>query len=125
MDHNLPWGDSPVDLADVPPVGADEAVPARNRSGVGWACGAVIASSFALVAFNSHALANWADQIPVVPATAPIIALADDWHARAETMGLNAVVDRVGRAATAMRDAQWSWPQSGDGKNRPPTNAQR
>jgi hypothetical protein len=96
MDQGLPQGESPIDMPE------DDA-----RGGIGWACGVIVTSSLALLAFNSHALANWADQLPVVPATAPVVNLADDWHARAETLGLNTVVDRVEQAAGAMRKAQW------------------
>jgi hypothetical protein len=120
MDHVLPWGDSPIDLPGDSPIDLPDGpavmdgaavgtsvVPLRRISGVGWATGAVLTSSLALLAFNSHALANWADQLPVVPATARLVAVADDWHARAQRLGLNDVVERVERAAAVMRDAQW------------------
>jgi hypothetical protein len=111
MDHVLPWGESPVDLDCDSPVDLDCVSPEQPpRGGVGWAAGAVAASSLMLLAFNSHALANWADQLPVVPLTMPIVVAADVWHARAEQLGLNAVVDRVEQAAAAMRDARWPSP---------------
>ena len=110
MDHTLHWGESPVDLPDEELLPADDPADSVVRSGIGWACGAVLTSSLALVVFNSHALANWADQLPVVPATAPVVALADGWRARAGQLGLNGIVDRVEQGAAAMRKAQW--PQS-------------
>jgi hypothetical protein len=134
MDHVLPWGASPIDLpGDAPqvvhePDGSTD-LPAPRPSGVGWTVGAVATSSLMLLVFNSHALANWADQLPVAPLTAPLVTMADDWHARAGQLGLNDVVSRVERAAAAMRDAQWPQPfgqtRSADPAQRPATGDQR
>ena len=103
MDHGLAQGQSPVDLPED-----------GENSGIGWTAGAIAVGSVLLIAFNSHALANWADQLPVVPATVPLIATADGWHARAGKWGLNVVVDDVAGAARAMRQADWPHrPESG------------
>ena len=111
MSHGLPWGASPIDLADEAPdeVKSLDAGPDTRRqsmgSGLGWAAQAMVMSSLALLALNSHAFANWADQLPVTRLSEPVVALADGWHDAAGRLGLNAVVDRVEAAATAMRKA--------------------
>jgi len=114
MDQTLPWAESPIDLPDEAPAatGALEttAPMQRGTSGVGWACGAIFTSSLALLTFNSHALANWADQLPVVPITIPLIEMADGWHARADGLGLNDGVNLASQAAATMRRAQWRGP---------------
>jgi hypothetical protein len=65
------------------------------RAGLGWVSGAVVVSTLALLGLNSHALANWADQLPVASVTAPVVNAADGWHDAAGPLGLNAVVDAV------------------------------
>lgn len=127
MSNGLPWGASPIDLADEEPgevkfldaqeedTSVDPAMGAQERmaawtgtgGGLGWAMGAMALSTLALLALNSHALANWADQLPVAPYNEPVVKLADDWHEAAGRMGLNAVVDHVEQAAAAMRKAAW------------------
>jgi len=124
MIHGLPWGASPIDLAEEAPgevkfldteldpaMGALERMAGWQvpgmRSGLRWAAQAMAVSTLALLALNSHALANWADQLPVTRLSEPVVALADDWHAAAGRLGLNAVVDHVEAAATAMRKAPW------------------
>ena len=102
MDHGLPWGESPIDLPDEAP----DADPAP-AGGLGWAFGVIATGCVALALFNSHAVANWANQLPQTTATAPVIDAANRWHDRAGALGLNQVVDRVERAATAMRAARW------------------
>lgn len=94
-DDGLPWGESPIDLAD------EE--DAALQGGSGWTWAMLAASSLALVAFNSHAIANWADQLPPNALTAPIIGAAERWHDTAGRLGLNRVVDGVERLATRWR----------------------
>jgi hypothetical protein len=124
MSHGLAWGQSPIDLADEDPGeikflegpltddtgqmerSAGWALPGV-KPGIGWSAGVVVVSTLALLAFNSHALANWADQLPVTPATAPVVNAAHGWHDRAGALGLNRVVDGVEQAAKAMRKAAW------------------
>jgi hypothetical protein len=86
------------------------------RAGLGWVSGGVAVSTLALLGLNSHALANWADQLPVASVTAPVVSAADGWHDTAGALGLNAVVDAVEGAAKAMRKAPWPGqkPSGGD-----------
>ncbi|WCT80254.1 hypothetical protein [Novosphingobium humi] len=127
MSHCLPWGASPIDLAEEEPgevkfldeqgevpapdpeIGAQERMAAwtGTRGGLGWAMGTLGVSTLALLALNSHALANWANQLPVTPASDPIVERAEAWHTEAGRWGLNSVVDRVEQAAAAMRKAKW------------------
>jgi hypothetical protein len=95
MDDGLPWGESPIDLA--------EEDSATVQTGWRWAWGVLGSSSLALVLFNSHALANWADQLPPNDLTAPIVTAADAWHDQAGKLGLNTVVDGVERWAKSAR----------------------
>ncbi len=98
MDQGLPWGQSPIDLP---------ASAVRETGGLGWAFGVVVISSLILPLVNAHALANWADQLPVEPRTAPIVAAADAWQARARDLGLTVVVDRTATMAAAARKTRW------------------
>lgn len=91
----LPWGESPIDLAGE----AD----ATLQTGWRWTWGLLGASSVALVLFNSHALANWADRLPPSALVAPIVTAADAWHEQAGRLGLNTVVDTVADWAKALR----------------------
>jgi hypothetical protein len=128
MSAGLAWGQSPIDLPEEDPGeikfldqsditddsgqmerSAGWAVPGL-RAGIAWCCGVVLVSTLALLALNSHALANWADQLPVTPATAPVVNAAHGWHDRAGALGLNRIVDGVEKAAAAMRAA--TWPQT-------------
>lgn len=95
MDDGLPWGESPIDLDQ-------EADPAL-QTGWHWAWGVLASSSLALVLCNSHALANWANQLPPNDLTAPIVMAADTWHDTAGRWGLNTVVDGVERWADGAR----------------------
>jgi hypothetical protein len=94
-EDGLPWGESPIDLAD-------EASPTL-QNGWRWTWGVLISSSLALALFNSHAIANWADQLPPNDLTAPIVMAADAWHDQAGRLGLNAMVDAVQRWADRAR----------------------
>ncbi|MFD2779920.1 hypothetical protein ACFS32_00835 [Novosphingobium pokkalii] len=73
------------------------------QTGWRWAWGVLGSSSLALVLFNSHALANWADQLPPNDLTAPIVTAADAWHDQAGKLGLNTVVDSVDRWTKSAR----------------------
>lgn len=138
MHQGLPWGESPIDMTEEEPgevkfldtgaqAGLDPAMGALERmaawrvpgirAGLGWAFGAMVVNTLALLALNSHALANWADQLPVTALTGPVVAAADAWHARAGQLGLNTVVDHVEAGAKAMRKAPW--PQSDPQQIRP------
>lgn len=94
-EDGLPWGESPIDLA--------QEHDATLQDGWRWAWGVLISSSLALALFNSHAIANWADQLPPNDFTAPIVMAADAWHDKAGQLGLNTVVDSVERWADAAR----------------------
>ncbi|WP_157099121.1 hypothetical protein [Novosphingobium rosa] len=134
MSQGLPWGDSPIDLSEeepgevkfLTPEAAEELDTADDalsdmgphertaawevpgiKAGLGWVSGAVAVSTLALLGLNSHALANWADQLPVMSVTAPVVSAADGWHDAAGQLGLNTVVDSVEGAAKAMRKATW------------------
>ncbi|RVU04053.1 hypothetical protein EOE18_12785 [Novosphingobium umbonatum] len=129
MDHSLYWGQSPIDLAEEAPgevkflaALAEDARPDRDmgalermaawedsgiHAGLGWAAKALVTSSLALLLLNTHALYNWAEQLPVTPLTEPVVNAISTWHQTAEDIGLNAVVDRVEQAAKAMRKAPW------------------
>ncbi|WP_343613923.1 hypothetical protein [Novosphingobium sp.] len=135
MSQGLPWGASPIDLPEEEPgevkfltpeeaAELEELEPEHDadmgphershvwqvpgvRAGLGWVSGAVVVSTLALLGLNSHALANWADQLPVASVTAPVVNAADGWHDAAGPLGLNAVVDAVEGAAKAMRKAPW------------------
>lgn len=108
MNKGLAWGDSPIDLADV--AGDLNGQRPDSKPGLGWASGVLLVNTLALLAYNSHALTNWADQLPVASATAPIVNSAHGWHDRAGRMGLNAIVDDVEKAATAGRKVGWPRP---------------
>jgi hypothetical protein len=97
---SLPWGDSPIDLPDETP-GATNA-PSRP----GWSLAIVALSSLLLVAFNSHALKNWADQLPVNDATGRIADALGDWYARTDRLGLTSPVNGAQQAAERLRGAK-------------------
>jgi len=104
MDDGLPWHDSPVDIAGDEPRAAP---PSNDLAGLGWTAHVLILSSFLLVAFNSHAIANWANQLPITTSTAPAVTAARQWHETASHLGLNAIVDFVEREANAFRAMRW------------------
>lgn len=92
------------------------------EAGLGWVSGAVALSTLALLGLNTHALANWADQLPVLPVTAPVVSAADGWHETAGQLGLNAVVDAVEGAAKAMRKAPWPGQKPSEGSDNAPAD---
>lgn len=84
----LAFGESPVDL---PGAARDEG------SGLRWASGILAIASPLLLLFNSHAIDNWARQLPVNGWTGPVIDAATQWHATMQRIGFAAPVD-AGRA---------------------------
>ena len=84
----LALGESPVDL---PGAARDEA------GGLRWASAILVMTSPLLLVFNSHAIDNWARQLPVNPWSGPVIDAAIGWHATMQRIGFAAPVD-VGRA---------------------------
>lgn len=102
MDQELPWGESPIDLE------GDERTPDEARTpqlgGLGWSAIVAGAGSALLLAFNSHAIANWANQLPITEATAPVYSAAHAWQAATGRLGLNAPVEAVERTAERLRD---------------------
>lgn len=95
MDDGLPWGESPIDLA--------EEDDAALQTGWGWIWGVLASSSVVLALFNAHAVRNWAEQLPPSAMTAPIVAAAEHWYDTADRLGLNRMVDGAERAAKALR----------------------
>jgi len=95
MEDGLPWGESPIDLA--------EEDDAALQTGWGWIWGVLASSSVALALFNAHAVRNWAEQLPPNAMTAPIVAAAEHWYDTADRLGLNRMVDAAERAAKALR----------------------
>lgn len=95
MDDGLPWGESPIDLA--------EEDDAALQTGWGWIWGVLASSSVALALFNAHAVRNWAEQLPPNAMTAPIVAAAEHWYDTADRLGLNRMVDGAERAAKVLR----------------------
>lgn len=96
MDDGLPWGESPIDVED------DQA------AGYGWTAWIFITSSALLIVFNSHAIANWANQLTISTRTAPLVTAAVEWHKAAGSFGFNLVVDEVERGAKSVRKLTWS-----------------
>ena len=62
-----------------------------------WAASILAVSSPLLLLFNSHAIDNWARQLPVTNLSAPVIDAATRWHATMQRVGFAAPVD-AGRA---------------------------
>ncbi len=87
-DHGLAHGECPADLP-----GAAQ----TEAGGVRWAASILAVSSPLLLLFNSHAIDNWARQLPVNSWSAPVIDAATRWHATMQRIGLAAPVD-AGRA---------------------------
>jgi hypothetical protein len=84
----LALGESPVDL---PGAARDEA------GGLRWASAILLIASPLLLVFNSHAIDNWARQLPVNSWSGPVIDAAIGWHATMQRIGFAAPVD-AGRA---------------------------
>lgn len=99
---SLPWGDSPIDLPDETP-GA-----ARATSRPLWSLAVVVLSSALLVAFNSHALKNWADQLPVTETNGRIADAIGAWYATTDRLGLTALVNASQQAAEHLRGGKGS-----------------
>lgn len=95
MQEGLPWGDSPLD---------DEET---DRPGLGWATLAIYSGSAMLMLLNAHAILNWANQLDLNEETAPIVLVAEDWHGKTGSYGLNIIVDSVKQAAVEVRAAKW------------------
>jgi hypothetical protein len=96
MDDGLPWGESPIDVED------------DQTPGYGWTAWIFIASSALLIVFNSHAIANWANQLTISTRTAPLITAAVQWHEETGNLGLNLAVDEIERGAKSVRKLTWS-----------------
>lgn len=102
MEQELPWGESPIDLEGDERTEAEATTP--QLGGLGWSAIVAGAGSALLLAFNSHAIANWANQLPITSATAPVYAAAHGWQDATGRLGLNAPVEAVERAAEWLRD---------------------
>ena len=84
----LALGESPVDLPGSARV---------ETGGVGWASAILAIASPLLLLFNSHAIDNWARQLPVNSWSGPVIDAATRWHETMQRIGFAAPVD-AGRA---------------------------
>jgi hypothetical protein len=96
MNNGLPWGESPIDVED------------DQTPGYSWTARIFIASSALLIVFNSHAIANWANQLTISSRTAPLITAAVQWHEETGNLGFNFVVAEVERQAKSVRKLTWS-----------------
>ncbi len=88
-DAGLAHGESPADLPGSARIEA---------GGLKWAAGIFALSSPLLLLFNSHAIDNWARQLPVTNWSGPVIDAAIGWHGAMQRIGFAAPVD-AGRAA--------------------------
>ena len=88
-DLGLAHGESPADLPGTARI---------ETGGLRWAASIFALSSPLLLLFNSHAIDNWARQLPVTNWSGPVIDAAIGWHGAMQRIGFAAPVD-VGRAA--------------------------
>jgi hypothetical protein len=77
---------SPVDLDD------DAAAGGRPLL---WTSRVVATASLFLLLFNAGALRSWASDLPPGPATDPVVAAADRWHAATSMLGLDVPVETM------------------------------
>lgn len=95
MDDGLPWGESPIDVQD------------NQAPGIGWTVCVLAVSSALLVLFNSHAIANWANQLTISTKTAPLVTESVRWNKITGRIGLNKFVDEVESGANLVRKFNW------------------
>jgi hypothetical protein len=115
MSNGLPWGESPVDITGDEPEWASSLLPTEQTAksasydlvGLGWITRILLQSSVLLMLFNSHAIANWANRLPITDKTAFFVNAAQQWHATTNKLRLNAVVDLVEREANVFRSDGW------------------
>ncbi len=88
-DFGLAHGESPADLPGTAHI---------ETGGLRWAASIFALSSPLLLLFNSHAIDNWARQLPVTNWSGPVIDAAIGWHGAMQRIGFAAPVD-AGRAA--------------------------
>ena len=94
----MPFGHSPVDIGET---------KSDPPSGLGWAFGILVCAQALLLAFNSHALTNWANQQAVSPLSAPVLQAIDQWQQVVASAGLDQPV-RWGQSAWhEARAARW------------------
>lgn len=95
MNDGLPWGESPIDVQD------------NQAPGIGWTVCVFAVSSALLLLFNSHAIANWANQLTISTKTAPLVTESVKWNEITGLMGLNIFVDKVESGAKSARKLNW------------------